>query len=83
MSWSILAPMKFYLGVLGLLLFVAGSAAGLFVRLRLKPPAEELDDYYWEVEDRHPGYARYQKWSRITFAAAAAGLLLLFIAAAF
>jgi len=74
--------MRFYLGVMGLLLFVAGAAAGLFVRLRLRPPAEELDDYYWEVEDRHPGYTRYQKWSRITFGAAAAGLLLLFIAAA-
>ena len=74
--------MRFYLGVLGLLVFVAGSAACIIVRLRLKPRDEELDEYYWEFEDRHPGYANYQKWSRLTFATAAFGLLLLFAAAA-
>jgi hypothetical protein len=62
-------------------LFLVATAAHFYVRLRLRPDDSDLDDYYHEFEDQQPGYARYAKWSRITFAAAALGILLLFVAA--
>ena len=61
-------------------LFLVSIAAHFYVRLRLRPDDSDLDDYYHEFEDQQTGYARYAKWSRITFAAAAVGVLLLFIA---
>lgn len=64
-------------------LFAISLAAHIYVRVRLRPkPGSDLDDYYHEFEDRHPIYARYLKWSRITFAAIVISVLLLFIAAA-
>ena len=63
-------------------LLLISVAAHLYVRIRLRPPADcDLDDYYYEFEDRHPLYARYTKWSRITFTAIVISVLLLFIAA--
>jgi hypothetical protein len=62
-------------------LFLISIAAHLYVKLRLHPREDSgLDDYYHEFEDQHPDLARYAKWSRITFVAAAAGALLLFVA---
>jgi hypothetical protein len=61
-------------------LFLVSIGAYVYVQLRLKPDSDELEDYYWEVEDRHPGLARYNKWSRITLAAAALAVMLLFAA---
>jgi len=62
-------------------LFLVSIGSYVYVQLRLKPDSDELDDYFWEVEDRHPGLARYNKWSRITLAAAALAAMLLFAAA--
>jgi len=63
-------------------LFLISLAAHLYVKLRLRPKDNsDLDDYYHEFEDQHPGYARYTKWSRITFSAVVIAVLLLFIAA--
>ncbi len=63
-------------------LFLISIAAHLYVKIRLRPKENsDLEDYYYEFEDQHPDYANYVKWSRITFIAAAAGALLLFIAA--
>jgi hypothetical protein len=62
-------------------LFLISIGAYVYIQLRLKPDSDELEDYFWEVEDRHPGLARYNKWSRITLAAAALAALLLFAAA--
>jgi hypothetical protein len=62
-------------------LFLISIGAYVYVQLRLKPDRDELNDYFWEVEDRYPGLARYNKWSRITLAAAALAALLLFAAA--
>ena len=62
-------------------LFLISLAAHLYVRVRLRPKNDsDLDDYYHEFEDQHPDYARYIKWSQITFAGAVLGALLLFIA---
>ena len=64
-------------------LFLISIAAHFYVKLRLRPKEDpdSDDDYYYEFEDQQPEVARYNKWSRLTFAAAAVGVLLLFIAA--
>lgn len=66
--------------ILGGFLFLASVAAHLFVRIRLRPGDDsDIDDYYHEFEDQHPGYARYTRWLQITLGGAALGLLLLFL----
>ena len=64
-------------------LFLISIAAHFYVKLRLRPKEnpDSEDDYYYEFEDQQPDVARYLLWSRLTFAAAAVGVLLLFIAA--
>jgi hypothetical protein len=65
-------------------LFLISIAAHIFVKIRLRPKDNsDLNDYYYEFEDQHPDYANYLKWSRITFAGAVVGVLLLFIALVF
>jgi hypothetical protein len=64
-------------------LFFVSFAGYLYANWKLrKETRADLDDYYWEVEDRHPALAKYGKWSRITFVAAAVSALAIFIAAA-
>jgi hypothetical protein len=63
-------------------LFVISVVAHIYVKLRLNPKeSSDLDDYYYEFEDQHPGYAKYKKWSKITFTAVVVSMLLLLIAA--
>jgi hypothetical protein len=64
-------------------LFLISIAAHFYVKLRLRPKEnpDSEDDYFYEFEDQQPDVARYLKWSRLTFAVAAVGVLLLFIAA--
>ena len=63
-------------------LFLISLAAHIYVKLRLRPKEDsDLDDYYYEFEDQHAGFARYTKWSKITFTAVAVAALLLFLAA--
>lgn len=66
-------------------LFLISIAAHFYVklRLRLKEDLDSEDDYYYEFEDQQPEVTRYNKWSKITFAAATIGVLLLFIAIIF
>lgn len=66
--------------IIGGSLFSFSFAAYLYVRLRLRPKDEDLEDVYYELEDQQPDVIRYEMWSRITFTAAAIGILLLFIA---
>ena len=63
-------------------LFLISIAAHFYVKLRLRPKEnpDSEDDFYYEFEDRQPDVARYNKWSRITFAVATVGVLLMFIA---
>jgi hypothetical protein len=69
--WIIAAP-----------LFVISLTAHIYVKLRLNPKQDsDLDDYYYEFEDQHPGFAKYTKWSKITFTAVVISMLLLLIAA--
>jgi hypothetical protein len=64
-------------------LFLISIIAHFYVKLRLRPKENQnsADDYYYEFEDQQLDVARYNKWSRITFAATTLGVLLLFIAA--
>lgn len=74
--------MNTILYIIGGPLFLISLAAHLYVRIRLRPKeGSDLDDYYYEFEHQHPDYARYTKWSKITFTAAAVAVLLLFLAA--
>lgn len=69
--WIIAAP-----------LFVISLAAHIYVKLHLRPKEDsDLNDYYYEFEDQHPGFAKYMKWSKITFTAVVISMLLIFIAA--
>lgn len=62
-------------------LFIISLAGYVIVKLRLRPKdSSDIDDYYHEFEEQHPAYARYIKWSRITFAAAVITALLLYLA---
>ena len=54
--------------IIACLMFLISIAGYIFVRLRLRPKDDsDLDDYYHEFEEQHPGYAKYLKWSKITF----------------
>ena len=64
-------------------LFLIALAAHIYVKFRLRPKDSDLDEYYYEFEESHPVYARYLKWSSITFLVAVVAALLLFIALVF
>ncbi|MDD5133789.1 MAG: hypothetical protein PHP01_00070 [Phycisphaerae bacterium] len=76
--------MRIVLLSIGSLLFIISVAAHIYVKLKLRPPNEsDFDDIYWEFEDTHPGFARYNKASQITFTAAVIGALMLFLSLVF
>ena len=79
--WYYNVIMNIFFCILGGLLFLIALIAHLYVKVSLRPkPGSDFDDYYHEFEDQHPGFARYTKWSKITFTAAVIGALLLFLA---
>lgn len=61
--------------------FILASVAHIIIRLKMRNNLGDLDEYYWEFEDQHPDYARYQKYSTISFIAAAVSALAIFLAA--
>ena len=64
--------------------FLISIIAHIYVKIRLRPSRHsDFDDYYHEFENQHPQYAKYEKWSQITFIAAVASALLLFLALVF
>lgn len=64
-------------------LFLVSLGANIFVKIKLRPKDDsDFDEYHYEFEDHHPGFARYSKWSHITFTAAVVSALLLFLAIA-
>jgi len=76
--------MLIMLYLIGAPVFVISIFAHIFVKIRLRPERDsDFDDYYHEFEDQHPAFARYEKWSRITFAAAVASALVLFLGLVF
>ena len=76
--------MQPFLVVIGSLLFIFSIVAHIYVKLKLSPKKDsDFDDIYWEFETAHPGFARYSKLCRITFAGMVLGTLLLFLALVF
>ena len=70
--------------IVGGVLFLLSLAGHFYARLRLRPKADsDLEDYYCEFEDQHPGYARYTQWLRVTTGGAALGVLLVFLGTVF
>lgn len=70
--------------VTGGFLFLGSVGTHVYARVRLRPrDGSDLDDYYHEFEDQHPGYARYTRWLRLSMAGEAAGVLLMFLALVF
>ena len=59
-------------------MFLVSLAAHIYVKLKMRPN-DDIDEYHFEFEDHHPDFARYEKWSRITFASAVIAALLLFV----
>jgi len=67
------------MSIAGGFLFLGSLAAHVYARVRLRPAKDsDLDDVYYEFEDEHPEYARYNQWLTLTLAGAALGMLLLF-----
>ena len=71
----------------GLLILFAGSlfcvsaTAYLYAKVRLRPRDDsDLDHYYHEFENQHPGLARYDAWCRVTLTGVILSMLLLFLA---
>jgi hypothetical protein len=76
--------MKFFLLLVGSLLFIVSFAAHIYVKLKFRPKQDsDFDEIYWEFEDTHPGFARYSRLSQIAFAGMVFGAILLFLALVF
>jgi hypothetical protein len=62
-------------------LFIASAVAHIYVKVRLRPRDDsDLDNYYHEFEDQHPGLARYNAWCRVTLTGVIIAMLLMFLA---
>jgi len=62
-------------------LFFISFISYLYITYKLRGLYDEdLDDYYYELEDKHPGLAAFNKWSKITLTTAIISALLFFIA---
>ena len=72
--------LKLILLFIGVLLFLAGVIGYIYVRFKYKPMiAKELEDYYYEFEDQHPGLQKYDKLSSLAMITTTVGVLLLFV----
>jgi hypothetical protein len=73
--------MKLILYMIAGPMFLISFTAYMYLSHKLRTGYNhDLEDYYHEVEDLHPGLARHNKWTRISFAVAALSALMLFIA---
>jgi len=62
-------------------LFLISFSGYLYITFKLRKLYDnDLDDYYYELEDKHPGLAKFNKWSKISLSTAIVSALLLFIA---
>ena len=72
--------MDVFLCIVGGSLFLVSIAAYFYVKIRLRPKDEDLEEIYYEFEDQQPEVIRYERWTRITFTVATIGILLMFVA---
>ncbi len=74
-------PLRMMFILIGGLLFLASTAGYIYAKVRLRPRDDsDLDDYYHEFEDQHPGLARYHAWCRVTWGGIITAMLLMFLA---
>ena len=60
-------------------LFIISFAAYLYLTQKMKKLYDpDLDEYHWEVEDRHPAIREYERYARLALALATLAALLLF-----
>jgi len=76
--------MKIFLIVFGSILFIVSVIAHLYVKIKLRPKQDsDFDEIYWEFEDTHTGFAKYNRLSQITFTGIVIGTLALFLSLVF
>ena len=74
-------PIRVMLILAAGILFLISAAGHLFAKVCLRPRQDtDLDTYYHEFEDRHPGLARYNAWCRATLVGVIIAMLLMFLA---
>ena len=78
-----MVTLRIILMIAGGTLFFISVAGHLFVRIKLRPRPDELEEYYYEFEQQLPAMRQYEFWHRITLACAVASMLLLFLALVF
>ena len=62
-------------------LFLISLIGYIYAKFALRPKDPDLDNWYYEFEDRHPEVACYERWTKITFTSLVIAMLLIFIAA--
>ncbi|MCE5187152.1 MAG: hypothetical protein LLF76_13610 [Planctomycetaceae bacterium] len=65
--------------IAGCLFFFSGLGYAA-VKIFLRPRDSEIDETYWEFEDRHPGLRRYEQWGRVFFIGIVVSMLMLILA---
>ena len=71
--------LKILLILLGGPAFLIGTVGYLTVRLKLRPGDKEMEETYYEFEDQHPAFHRYETWSRITLGLIILSMLCMFL----
>jgi hypothetical protein len=71
--------MKVLIALIAGPLFLLSFGAYVYVRIYMRPKENDDIEQFAEIEEYHPDYAKYLKWSRITLAAASISALLLFL----
>ncbi len=77
------AGLKLLLVFVGGVLFVFGLSGYLYVRWKLKPRWEEIEEIYYEFEESHPALRRYHQGLQITMSILVLSMVLLLLAAVF
>ena len=71
---------KILLLFIGVFLFLGGIFFYIYIRIKLKPMlSKDLEDYYYEFEDQHPGLQKYDKLSNLAKMTSVMGVIFLFI----
>jgi hypothetical protein len=61
-------------------MFLISFLGYLYITFKLRSLYDDdLDDYYYELEDKHPGLAKFNKWSKISLTIAIVSALMFFI----
>ena len=76
---GILGFIKLVLIFITVPLFLIGVGGYVLVRLKLRPGEKETEQTYYEYEERHQAFRRYELWSRFTLTLIVLSMLLAFL----